>query len=154
MGKETEPFTLTEYVTADKLVKGYGITGGVSSLPADEQQRYNDYVEQANLAVSAFLYKWADKLPLSTTTAEFSYSQGMALKYAKRLKQFDDGSRNSVNFDKLFLEDKEAIASVLKAKPSKVTTRRLISNGYGQRFPPYSQTYGQLGLFDHPNGSG
>jgi len=153
MGKETQPFVLTEYVTVDKLVKGYGVTGGVTSLPAEEQQRYNDYVEQANLAVSAFLYKWSDKLPLSTTTAEFSYSQGMALKYAKRLKQFDDGSRNSVNFDKLFLEDKEAIASVLKAKPARVNTRRLISNGYGSVFPPYSQVYGQRGLFDNPNGT-
>jgi len=78
----------------------------------------------------------------------------MALKYAKRLKQVDDGSRNSVNFDKLFLEDKEAIASVLKAKPARVNTRRLVSNGYGDVFPPYSQNYGQRGLFDHPNGSG
>ncbi len=154
MGKETEPFVLTEYTTADELVKSYGITGGLASLPLNEQQRYLDYAEQANLAVSAFLYKWSDKLPLSETTAEFSYSKGMAFKYGKRLKQFDDGSRNSVNFDKLFIEDKEAIASVLKAKPARVNTRRLISNGYGDVFPPYSQNYGQRGLFDHPNGSG
>lgn len=154
MGKETEPFVLTEYTTADELVKSYGITGGVASLPTNERQRYTDYAEQANLAVSAFLYKWADKLPLSTTTAEFRYSKGMAFKYGKRLKQFDDGSRNSVNFDKLFIEDKEAIASVLKAKPARVNTRRLVSNGYNQVFPPYSQNYGQLGLFKNPNGSG
>lgn len=152
-GKETLPFVLTQYTTADELVKHYGITGGVASLPTDQQQRYNDYAENSNLAVSAFLYKWADKLPLATNTAEFAYAKGMAFKFGQRLKQFDDGSRNSVNFDTLFLEDKEAISSVLKAKPARTNTRRLISKAYGSTFPPYSQQYGQLGLFDNPNGT-
>ncbi len=152
-GKETQPFVLTQYVTADELVKHYGVTAGLTGLPADQQQRYNDYAQNANLAVSAFLYKWADKLPLTTGTAELAYAKGMAFKYGQRLKQFDDGSRNSVNFDTLFLEDKEAIASVLKAKPARVNTRRLVSKAYGSVFPPYSQVYGQLGLFDNPNGT-
>lgn len=154
MGKETEPFVLTEYVTADALVNHYTGGGGVAALPTEEQQKYLDFAEESNATISAFLYKWSDKLPLITTTAEFRYSQNMAMKYARRLKQVEDGSRNSTNFDTLFLEDKEAIASVLKAKPARVNTRRLVSNGYGDVFPPYSQNYGQRGLFDHPNGSG
>lgn len=154
MGKETLPFALVEYVTADDLVKHYGTPGGLTALPEDERQRYTDYAENSNRSVSAFLYKWADKLPLDETTAVFSYAKGMAFKFGQRLKQSDDGSRNSVNFDKLFLEDKEAISDALKAQPSRVTTRRLISNGYNPVFPPYSQTYGQLGLFKNPNGSG
>lgn len=154
MGKETVPFVLTEYVTADEIVKHYGITGGIVTLPTEEQQRYIDYALNSNRSVSAFLYQWADKLPLTEGTAELEYSKGMAFKFAQRLKQLDDGSRNSVNFDKLFLEDKATIANVLKAKPSRVTQRRLVSNGYNQVFPPYSQNYGQLGLFKNPNGSG
>lgn len=139
-------------MSADELVKTYGIDS-VASLPVNQQQRYKDYATDANVAVSAFLYKWADQIPLKADTAELTYSKRMAFKYAKRLKQVDDGSANVVSFDDLYKEDKDAIASVLKAKPARVNTRRLVSNGYNSTFPPYSQVYGQRGLFKNPHGS-
>ena len=140
MGKETIPFVLTSYVTATELVAHYGTT--LISLPAAEQTRYNDYALNSNRAVSAFLYKWADQLPLTADTAALEYAKGMAFKFAQRLKQVDDGAVNSANFEKLYAEDKAAIADVLKAQPANVNTRRMVSNGYVDPATPYSQSYG------------
>jgi hypothetical protein len=140
MSKEQDPFVLTEYVTADELVAHYGTT--LAALPTNQQTRYNNYVLNANRAVSAFLYKWVDQLPLSATEAAFSYAQGMAFKFAQRLKQVDDGSVNSVDFEDLYKEDKDAIAKVLMAKPEGVNQRRMIANGYPDEVIPYSQSYG------------
>ena len=140
MGKETIPFVLTSYVTATELVEHYGTT--LSSLPAAEQTRYNDYALNSNRAVSAFLYKWADQLPLTADTAALEYAKGMAFKFAQRLKQVDDGAVNSANFEKLYAEDKAAIADVLKAQPANVNTRRMVANGYTDPATPYSQSYG------------
>lgn len=140
MGKEGDTFTLTQYVTADDLVKHYGTT--LAALPTAQQQTYTDYALNANRAVSAFLYKWVDKLPLSSGSAALEYAKGMAFKFAQRLKQVDDGAINSANFDKLYLEDKEAIAKVLMAQPAQVNTRRMVSEGYHDQAPPYSQSYG------------
>ena len=140
MGKETIPFVLTSYVTATELVAHYGTT--LTSLPAAEQTRYNDYALNSNRAVSAFLYRWADQLPLTADTAALEYVKGMAFKFAQRLKQVDDGAVNSANFEKLYAEDKAAIADVLKAQPANVNTRRMVANGYTDPATPYSQSYG------------
>lgn len=140
MGKEETPFVLTEYVTADELVLHYGTT--LASLPTAQQQRYTDYAENANRAVSAFLYKWVDALPLDANGAAMSYSKGMAFKFAQRLKQVDDGAVNTANFENLYKEDKDAISKVLMARPDAVNTRRMVSNGYPDEVIPYSQSYG------------
>lgn len=140
MGKETIPFVLTSYVTTDELVAHYGTT--LASLPTAQQTRYNDYTLNANRAVSAFLYRWADQLPLTADSAALEYAKGMAFKFAQRLKQVDDGAVNSANFEKLYTEDKAAIADVLKAQPANVNTRRMVSNGYVDPATPYSQSYG------------
>ena len=140
MGKTEVPFTLTEYVTADELVQHYGTT--LAALPTAQQQRYNDYALNSNRAVSAFLFKWSDQLPLTADSAELSYSKGMAFKFAQRLKQVDDGAVNTANFENLYQEDKDAISKVLMAKPEQVNTRRMVSNGYPDEVIPYSQSYG------------
>ncbi len=139
-GKEESPFVLTEYVTADQLVAHYGTT--LSALPTNQQQRYTDYALNANRAVSAFLYKWVDQLPLSATGAALNYSQGMAFKFAQRLKQVDDGAANTANFEELYQEDKEVITKVLQSQPQNVNTRRLVGNNYPDEVIPYSQSYG------------
>jgi len=140
MSKEADPFVLTQYVTATELVAHYGQT--LTALPTAQQTRYNNYALNSNRAVSAFLYKWVDSLPLLTTGAALEYAKGMAFKFAQLLKQVDDGSANSANFDTLYKEDKEIIAKMLMAKPENVNTRRLISNGYGPLLRPYSQSFG------------
>jgi len=140
MGKTEVPFTLTEYVTADELVAHYGTT--LAALPTAQQQRYTDYALNSNRAVSAFLFKWSDQLPLTADSAELSYSKGMAFKFAQRLKQVDDGAVNTANFENLYKEDKDAISKVLMAKPEQVNTRRMVSNGYPDEVIPYSQSYG------------
>lgn len=140
MSKEEDPFVLTQYVTATELVAHYGQT--LASLPANQQTRYNNYALNSNRAVAGFLYKWVDSLPLPTTGAALEISKGMAFKFAQRLKQVDDGSANSANFDTLYLEDKETISKLLMAQPQNVNTRRMISNGYPDLVIPYSQSYG------------
>ena len=140
MGKVDSPFVLTQYVTADELVSHYGTT--LAALPTAQQQRYTDYALNANRAVSAFLFKWVDKLPLDPNGAPLSYSKGMAFKFAQRLKQVDDGAVNTANFENLYKEDKDAIAKVLMADPQQVNARRIISNGYPDEVIPYSQSYG------------
>ena len=140
MPKEQDPFVLTEYVTADDLVKHYGTT--LAALPTSQQQRYSNYAENSNRAVSSFLYKYVDSLPLDPNGAAMSYSKGMAFKFAQRLKQVDDGAVNTANFDNLYKEDKDAITKVLQARPDKVNTRRMVSNGYPDEVIPYSQSYG------------
>ena len=140
MGKEQTPFVLTEYVTADELVQHYGTT--LAALPTSQQQRYSDYAENANRAVSSFLYKYVDALPLDADGAAMSYSKGMAFKFAQRLKQVDDGAVNTANFENLYKEDKDAISKVLMARPDAVNTRRMVSNGYPDEVIPYSQSYG------------
>jgi hypothetical protein len=140
MGKTESPFVLTEYVTVDELLAHYGTTTG--ALPANQVTRYDDYVLNANRAVSAFLFKWVDQLPLAVNSAELSYAKGMAFKFSQRLKQVDDGAVNTANFENLYKEDKEAIAKVLMAKPEQVNTRRMVSNGYPDVIIPYSQSYG------------
>ena len=69
-------------------------------------------------------------------------AKGIAFKFAQRLKQVDDGSVNSANFDKLYTEDKDSIIKLLKSKPENVNTRRMVSNGYPDTVVPYSQSYG------------
>jgi hypothetical protein len=140
MGKEQSPFVLTDYVTAAELVSHYGTTLG--ALPTSQQQRYTDYALNANRAVSAYLYKWVDQLPLDPTGAAISYAKGMAFKFAQRLKQVDDGAVNTANFENLYKEDKEAITKVLMARPEAVNQRRMVSNGYPDEVIPYSQSYG------------
>lgn len=140
MPKEQDPFVLTEYVTAAELVQHYGTTLG--ALPTSQQTRYNNYAENANRAVSQFLYKYVDSLPLDANGAAMSYSKGMAFKFAQRLKQVDDGAVNTANFDNLYKEDKDAITKVLQARPDQVNTRRMVSNGYPDEVIPYSQSYG------------
>ena len=140
MPKEQDPFVLTEYVTADELVKHYGTT--LAALPTSQQQRYSNYAENSNRAVSSFLYKYVDSLPLDTNGAALSYSKGMAFKFAQRLKQVDDGAVNTANFETLYKEDKDAITKVLQARPDQVNTRRMVSNGYPDEVIPYSQSYG------------
>ena len=95
-GKEEEPFALTTYVTATELVAHYGTT--LAALPTAQQTRYNDYAKNANRAVSSFLYRWVDQLPLDPNGAALEYAKGMAFKFAQRLKQVDDGAANSANF--------------------------------------------------------
>ena len=139
-GKEESPFVLTQYVTADELVAHYGTT--LAALPTAQQTRYNNYALNANRAVSQFLYKWVDALPLDPNGAAISYAKGMAFKFAQRLKQVDDGAVNTANFENLYKEDKDAIAKVLMARPEAVNTRRMVSNGYEDEVIPYSQSYG------------
>jgi len=138
--KEEDPFVLTDYVTATELVAHYGTT--LAALPTAQQTRYNDYAKNANRAVSSYLYKWIDQLPLDPNGAALEYSKGMAFKFAQRLKQVDDGAVNTANFENLYKEDKEAISKVLMAQPQLVNTRRLVSNGYPDEVIPYSQSYG------------
>ena len=140
MSKEATPFVLTQYVTGAELTSHYGTT--LASLPTAQQQTYNDYALNSNRAVSAFLYKWVEQLPLSATSAALEYAKGMAFKFAQRLKQVDDGAVNTANFENLYKEDKEAIEKVLMAQPANVNTRRMVSNGYPDKAPPYSQSYG------------
>jgi len=139
-GKEDDPFVLTTYVSATELVAHYGTT--LAALPTAQQTRYNDYAKNANRAVSSFLYKWVDQLPLDPNGAALEYAKGMAFKFAQRLKQVDDGAANNANFQELFKEDKEAIAKVLMSQPAAVNTRRMVSNGYPDEVIPYSQSYG------------
>ncbi len=140
MSKEQDPFVLTEYVTADELVEHYGTT--LAALPTAQQTRYNNYALNANRAVSSYLYKWVDQLPLDPNEAALEYAKGMAFKFAQRLKQVDDGAVNTANFENLYKEDKDAITKVLMAKPEIVNTRRMVSNGYPDEVIPYSQSYG------------
>lgn len=140
MSKEDDPFVLTIYVTATQLVAHYGTTLG--ALPTAQQTRYNDYALNANRAVSSWLYKWVDKLPLDPNGAPLEYAKGMAFKFAQRLKQVDDGAVNTANFETLYKEDKDAIKKVLMARPENVNTRRMVSNGYPDEVIPYSQSYG------------
>ena len=74
MPKEADPFVLATYVTATELVAHYGTT--LAALPTAQQTRYNDYALNSNRAVSSFLYKWVDQLPLDPN--------GAALEYAKK----------------------------------------------------------------------
>lgn len=141
MGKEQSPFVLTEYVTAEQLVKHYGVAT-LGDLPTLQQQRYVDYALNSNREISSFLYKWVDALPLPTTGAAFQYASGMAFKYAQRLKQIDDGAINAEPFANLYLEDKEVIAKQLMARPENLNKRRIVSNGYPDEVIPYSQSYG------------
>ena len=140
MSKEDDPFVLTPYVTATELVAHYGTT--FAALPVLQQTRYTNYALNANRAVSGFLYKWVDQLPLDSTGAAMEYSKGIAFKYAQRLKQVDDGSANAADFKDLYIEDKEVIAKVLMAQPQDVNARRMVSNGYPETVVPYSQSYG------------
>jgi len=140
MSKEAVPFVLTQYVTDAQLTAHYGTT--LASLPTAQQQTYTDYALNANRAVSAFLYKWVDKLPLDPNGAALEYAKGMAFKFAQRLKQVDDGAVNTANFENLYKEDKAAIAKVLMAQPQNVNTRKMVSNGYVDPATPYSQSYG------------
>ncbi len=94
MPKEQDPFVLTEYVTDDELVEHYGTT--IAALPTNQQQRYANYAENANRAVSQFLYKYVDSLPLDPNGAAMSYAKGMAFKFGQRLKQvFTSGDTRS-----------------------------------------------------------
>lgn len=140
MSREQVPFALTEYVTAEQLVNHYGTT--MTQLPMARRARYENYATNANREVSAFLYRWVDALPLRTDEAAYQYASGMALKYAQRLKQVDDGAANAASFEELYKEDKEVIAAMLRAKPEATTTRRMVSNSYPDRVTPYSQSYG------------
>lgn len=140
MSKEEDPFVLTEYVTATELVAHYGTT--LTALPTAQQTRYNNYALFSNRAVSSFLYKWVDQLPLNPTGAAMNYAKGMAFKYAQRLKQVDDGAVNAKSFEDLYQDDKDLIAKVLMAQPQGVNTRRMVSNGYPDTAVPYSQSYG------------
>ena len=140
MSKEQSPFVLTEYVTAEQLVSHYGQT--LASLPSAQQTRYENYALNANRAISSFLYRWVDSLPLPDGTAALEICKGMAFKFAQRLKQVDDGAVNTADFEKLYTEDKEAVARLLMAQPHASNTRRIVSEGYGDRAPPYSQSYG------------
>lgn len=139
-GKEEIPFALTEFVTATELVAHYGTT--LAALPTPQQTRYNNYALNSNRAVTSFLYKWVDQLPLPDTGAAMEISKGMAFKFAQRLKQVDDGALNSENFENLYQEDKAAIEKLLMAQPQGVTTRRMVSNAYPDEIIPYSQSYG------------
>lgn len=140
MTKEADPFVLTQYITSAELVAHYGTT--LAALPAAQQTRYNNYALFANRAMAGFLYKWVDQLPLPSTGAALEISKGIAFKYAQRLKQVDDGAANVVDFNELYMDDKDAIAKVLMARPENVNTRRMISNAYPDLVPPYSQSYG------------
>lgn len=139
-GKEQEPFVLTSYVTAEQLVADYGTT--LAALPVEKQTRYNNYALNSNRAITAFLYKWVDQLPLATGTAALEVTNGMAFKYAKRLKQVDDGAVNAKEFSELYTEDKATIEQLLKSVPENVNTRRVVSNSYPDEVVPYSQSHG------------
>lgn len=140
MTKEADPFVLTELVTSTELVAHYGTT--LAALPAAQQTRYNNYALNANRAVSAFLYKYVDSLPLDPTGAALVYAKGMAFKFAQRLKQVDDGAANSADFETLYQDDKDLIIKMLQAKPEAANTRRLCANAYPDVVIPYSQSYG------------
>ena len=138
-----DPYAATTFVTADQIVAHFGITGGVSSLPTAEQQRYNNYAAQANKQTETVIYKYVDELPLNTQDEANTYAQGMAFYYALWLKQADDGARNTPNLKEIWEDyQNRLIDSVLKSQPKQVNTRRMVSNGYPDAVPPYSQSYG------------
>ena len=49
---------------------------------------------------------------------------------------------NAKDFEELYLDDKMAIDKALQAQPTDVAKRRVISNGYKDELPPYSQSWG------------
>ncbi len=136
------PYVPTSYVTADEIVGHYGITGGVSSLPTAEQQRYTDYSVQANKQTETVIYKYVDSLALESNDEALTYAKGMAFWYALWLKQADDGANNIPAMKDLWEGYKNQLIDVLKSQPKNVNTRRMVSNGYPDVVIPYSQSYG------------
>lgn len=136
-----DPYTPYEFVTADQIVQHFGIDA-VTDLPFAEQARYNQYAAQANKQTEATIYKYVDQLPLDSTDESRTYAEGMAFWYALWLKQSDDGANNVTALKDLWMGFKQDLISVFQSQPKLVTTRRMVSNGYPDSAPPYSQSYG------------
>jgi len=136
------PYVPTEFVTGDQIVGHYGITGGVSSLPTDQQQRYTNYALLSNSQTETVIYKYVDSLPLEGNDEALSYAKQMAFYYALWLKQADDGANNVTTMESLWKGFEAKLIGVLQSQPKQVTTRRMVSNGYPDSAPPYSQSYG------------
>lgn len=136
------PYVAATFVSADTIVKHYGVTGGVTSLPTDEQQRYNDYALQANKQTETVIYRYIDKLPLAGNDEAQTYAEGMAFWYAIWLKQADDGANNVPAMKELWEGFKAQLIEVFQSQPKEANTRRMVSNGYPDLVIPYSQSYG------------
>ena len=134
-------YTPATYVTGDKIVKHFGIAS-VSVLPSAEQQRFNDYAEQANKTTDAAIYKYVDTIPLAINDEVLTYAGGMAFYYALWLKQADDGANNVTSMKELWEGFKADIIKVMQAQPKSANTRTMVSNGFPDTVIPYSQSYG------------
>ncbi len=137
-----DPYVATTFVSGDDIVKHFGITGGVVALPANEQQRYNDYAKAANKATETVIYKYIDSLPLDTKDEANTYAIGMAFYYALWLKQADDGAVNTDSMKNIWEGLKEDLINTLKSQPKTATIRTVVSDAYGPQVVPYSQAYG------------
>ena len=137
-----DPYVATVFVSGDDIVKHFGITGGVTALPTNEQQRYNDYALQANKATETVIYKYVDDLPLDTKDEANTYAVGMAFYYALWLKQADDGAVNTDSMKNIWEGLRDDLIKTLMAQPKSATTRVMVSNSYADNVIPYSQSYG------------
>ena len=134
-------YTPTAYVTADEIVKHFGVNL-VSDLPTLEQPRYNNYASQSNLAIEGIVYKYIDTIPLATNDELLSYIKGMAFQYALLLKGTDDGANNVTALKEILVAVEANIIKVMKSQPKEANTRRMVSEGYPDTVIPYSQSYG------------
>ena len=135
------PYVPANFVTGDKIVKHYGVAS-ISVLPTDEQQRYNDYADQANKQTETVIYRYIDTLPLAGNDEAQTYAEGMAFWYALWLKQADDGANNVPAMKELWEGFKAQLIEVFQSQPKGANTRRMVSNGYPDLVIPYSQSYG------------
>lgn len=137
--KPTEKYVQTEYVTADKLVRHYGVSA-LSEIPNNESYRYEDYVEQANKLTEAVLYRYLDKLPMDVTDEARIYAESLAMSYAKWLKAVDDGANNAQGLKELWEQFRDSLVETLKSQPKDANKRILMGTTKPLGFPPYSQT--------------
>lgn len=137
----TQGYAVQSFITTETLLGYYGKR--LADLDEPLRARYIEYVRLANIAVSTFIYKYVDVLTLAPGSPEYNTAQNCALTYAQWRKAVDDGATFAGQFDSLYREGQKTLIELLKAKPEKVTTRRIVSRGYPIRGPrPYSQGYG------------
>ncbi len=132
------------YITVERLYPQFKIDH--ENVPPMVRDRFQEYVIEANNAVTGILQPYSDVLPIPQGTSEHGWAQSAAFHYAMQSKRIadDDESRAKMHMEK-FEQNKEWLLAAMRARGERKTTRFVVSTNFGERILPlYSQWWGLL----------